>query len=656
MPRLALALLLSLTGLLAGAVAARCDDWNGPDDSPRMLVHLLDYLSTDYRGAVRDGKILSATEYREQLEFAQTAATLAGKSSKAARAAEQAPQLVRAVRAKASPSEVARLAQAMKADVLRAYSIPIAPESWPDLAQGAALFAKNCAVCHGATGRGDGPQGLLLHPRPANFHDPELLASFSPFRAYNTIKEGVPGTKMPSFGGAFNDQETWSLAFYLFSLRYQEDPAARKASASVDERLLAVAASQPDARLAAALPGDPADRDAAVAAVRLHSGGTPAAGNDTLAAARGLLARSVDDYARGASDDASREAVSAYLQGVEPAEPRLRAGDPRLVADLEDKMGRVRAAISGHQSPEQVRAAARDAEAALQAAQASLAGAGTSAAMALLVAMGIVLREGFEAVVIVLVLLAVVRATGSKKAEAWVHAGWLGALGLGVLAWAFSGWLMDLASSHEIVEGITSVAAVVVLLYVGFWLHSRTEITEWKRFVHGRVRQALEGGNLWGLAAISFMAVFREMFETVLFLRASSLGAGHAAAVASGLGAAGALALVLVAAWALLRFSVRLPVREIFSFSAVMMAILAVILAGQAAHSLQEAGWLGVTLAPRPWRIDALGLFPTLQAWSAQGVALIVSIFLWALSSPNVQKRLRRDGKQDAPAETLQSR
>ncbi len=623
--------------LLLLASPVRADDWSGPDDSPRMLVHLLDYVSTDYRGAVAGGRVKSASEYREQLEFARTAAGLAQRSAKAPRAAAQARELVSLVESKAAPERVAALAQSVRADVLRAYAIPLSPESWPDLAQGAALFAKNCAVCHGATGRGDGPEGLKLHPRPADFHDAALMDGFTPFRAYNAIHEGVPGTKMPAFGAGFNDKETWALAFYVFSLRYQDDPAARQAAPSIDERLLAEAASQPDARLA----GEPGLSSAAVAALRLHSGGVGAGNGPSLARARELLSLGVRSYARGDVPSASRETVAAYLEGVEPAEPRLRADDPALVARLEDRMGAVRAAISGKRSPEEVRRAAADADDALVSAQAALAGAGGSLTMALLVSVGIVLREGFEAVVIVLVLLAVVRATGSKKAEAWVHAGWLAALGLGALAWAFSGWLMSLASSREVLEGVTSVVAVVVLLYVGFWLHSRTEITEWKRFVHGRVRQALEGEKLWGLAAISFMAVFREIFETVLFLRAASLGGGHAAVVASAIGAASALLLVIVAAWALLRFSVRLPVREIFSFSALMMALLAVILAGQAAHSLQEAGWLGVTLAPRPWRVDSLGLFPTLQAWLAQAGALSLSIALWILSSPKVQKRLK---------------
>jgi len=647
--RLLLAILLPFLGLSAAAAAASSDGWSEPDDSPRMLVHLLDYVSQDYGGAVRDGKVLSASEYSEQLEFARTAAGLAVKAPKAAHAAQETRRLVSLVEGKATKAEVAKLAQAVKGEVLTAYAIPIAPDAWPDLSQGKALFAQNCAICHGATGHGDGPKGLELKPRPANFHDPALMSSLSPFRAFNTIREGVPGTKMPSFGSGFSDQETWALAFYLFSLRYEDDEAARKAAPAVDERLLAEAASQPDSRLSSVVPGGPD----AVAALRLHSGGAAATGGGTLERARGLLSRAVDDYRAARFDDAKRDAVNAYLQGVEPAEPRLRANDPRVVTGLEDKMGRVRAAISGGKSPDEVAKAAADADAALAAAEASLAGAGSSLTMVLLVALGIVLREGFEAVIIVLVLLAVVRAAGSKRAEAWVHLGWLAALAIGAAAWGFSGWLMQLGSSRELVEGLTSAVAVFVLLYVGFWLHSRTEITEWKRFVHGRVRQALEGGNLWGLAGISFMAVFREVFETVLFLRAAALDGGHAANVAAALGAGAALLIVFIAAWALLRFSVRLPVREIFTFSAVMMAALAVILAGQAAHSLQEAGWLGVTLAPLPWRADPLGVYPTLQAWSAQAAALAVSVGLWIASTP--ARRPPKGPAEDArtPAEPV---
>jgi high-affinity iron transporter len=626
------ALLLALA-LLPGRAGA-ADGWDAaPADPPRMLVHLLDYLSQDYAGAVGpDRKVLSASEYREQKEFAKTASGIAQGCAMAPGAAQDGRALKRLIDSRAAPARVSAAAQALKAKVIKSYGIPVAPESWPDLTEGRKLYAQNCAACHGETGRGDGPQGLALSPRPASFHNSELMDTLSPFRAFNTVREGVPGTKMPSFAGAFSDKETWALAFYVMSLRYEDDAEARRAAAGVDETLLADASSLSDARLFSSLPGDEGQRRRKLAAVRLHSRSGPGAGS-TLARGRELLARAADEYGRGLFAVAEKDAISAYLEGVEPVEPRLRASDPGAVVALEERMSAVRAAISARRPKEQVLAAVSAAGQALDSAQGSLEGQGSSAAMILLVAMGIVLREGFEAVVIVLVLLAVVRAADARKAQAWVHAGWLAALALGAAAWVLSGRLMTLGSSRELVEGVTSAVAVAVLLYVGFWLHSRSEISEWKRFVHGQVRQALEGGKLWGLAGISFMAVFREIFETVLFLRASVLEGGRGAEALAAAGAAAALILVLVCAWALLRYSVRLPVRELFAFSAATMAALAVILAGQAAHSLQEAGVLGVVPAPIHWRLESLGIFPTVQVWLAQLAALAVTAVLWRLSS-----------------------
>ena len=178
-------------------------------------------------------------------------------------------------------------------------------------------------------------------------------------------------------------------------------------------------------------------------------------------------------------------------------------------------------------------------------------------------------------------------------------------------------------------EGGIALFAVVVLLYVGFWLHSKTEIHKWKEFIDVRVKHALNGGNLFGLAAISFFAVFREAFESVLFLSALTIEEGTRSKMAIASGAILAIVLVLVLAAVLLRYSTRLPIRSLFRYSSFVMGVLSVILIGKGIHALQETGLLSITRTPFSWRFDLLGFYPTLETVLAQAVIVGLVALLW---------------------------
>ena len=141
--------------------------------------------------------------------------------------------------------------------------------------------------------------------------------------------------------------------------------------------------------------------------------------------------------------------------------------------------------------------------------------------------------------------------------------------------------------------------------------------------------RALSSGNLVGLAAISFFAVFREAFESVLFLSALTLeqGPDHKAAVAGG--AVVAVALVIALAAVLLRYSVRLPVQKLFRYSSFVMGALCVVLVGKGVHAFQEAGVLPVTAVPLPVRLDLLGVYPTAETLGVQAVLLLAVVLVY---------------------------
>jgi high-affinity iron transporter len=609
------------------------------DRSPRFLVHLLDYLAGDYAGAVKDGKVLSASEYREQTEFSGMALELSRTLPQLQKSSDIRPmveKLVLLIRHKADAGQVALLARQAAQKVIDFTGIPVAPERWPDLDRGKSLYAVSCAQCHGLDGRGDGPAAKGLSGPPPDFMDPKDMSQMSPFKAFNTVRLGVPGTPMPSFG-CFTDREIWDLAFYVVSFRYQTrgTPPSRedfkklqKAMGLDPQALLEKTASSSDQVLSASLPGPAASHAGDLSILRLHS----AEGSEQalLAYAQGMLQQSLSDYQAGKVQQAHDEALKAYLEGVESAEPKLRAVDLKATSALEEVMGEVRNDMASRKPWPQVQASGRLALESLGKAMDLLQQQASSPWVTFLLAFGIFLREGFEAALIIVALLGVLKGAGALRAARWVHSGWITALALGLAAWFLSGWLMILSGAgREMLEAVTGSATILVLLYLGFWLHSRTELHRWKHFLETKVQAALDGRNLTELFAIAFLAAFREAFETVLFLRAVWLGGGAGSKAAMLAGVLAAFGLILLSCWMLLRFSARLPLRRIFNTSSILMVVLAVLLAGEAVHSFQEVDVLPIHLFPLNLHCEWLGVFPTWETLAGQAAVLLVSLGLW---------------------------
>ncbi|MBC7425016.1 MAG: FTR1 family protein [Bacteroidia bacterium] len=131
----------------------------------------------------------------------------------------------------------------------------------------------------------------------------------------------------------------------------------------------------------------------------------------------------------------------------------------------------------------------------------------------------ILLCKGLEALLIIITTLSLLQSLQAKKAIRWVHGGWITALVIGAASWFFTGWLISLGSQNsDIIAGIGSIVAVIILVYVVFWLHNKTEAKKWQQFVHTRITTLLDQKKLFGLASISFIVFFREAFESILFL------------------------------------------------------------------------------------------------------------------------------------------
>ncbi len=250
----------------------------------------------------------------------------------------------------------------------------------------------------------------------------------------------------------------------------------------------------------------------------------------------------------------------------------------------------------------------------------------------------ILLREGLEALLIVAALAAFLVKTNRRDGLKYIHFGWVGALIMGGFTWWASTSLIDISgASREITEGIAAIVAMIVLLYVGFWMHDKSSAAKWKGFIDDNMKKALDSGTLWTLTGLSFIAVYREAFETILFYQALWVQTSTPGKTMALSGVITAMALLAVIAWLIMRYSVRLPLRQFFSITGGLMFLLVIIFAGKGIAALQEAGI--VMSSPVHFiRIDLLGIYPNLQGLFFQLALIIVAIILWNKKSVLVSK------------------
>ena len=631
--------LLALALTFCSGAASFAESESG-EDAPRLLVHLLDYLSSDYGGAVENGVVKSENEYKEQIEFANKVVEL----NQDLPATKSLPQLNGQLHAlhklvsnKANKSAVTKLAQEIKFEVIKAAGIQQYPSVAPDLHAGRKSFEGNCAQCHGITGHGDGPAGKNLEPKPVNFHDGKRMAGLTPFQAFNAVRLGVPGTGMAGFP-TMPDSEVWDLAYYVISLRHQTKVAL--GVPPISRLSLEDLSTRSDEEIFKSIPGE-SDVARNLELDRLRIDFSQISRGSSVSLAKLKLNEVLEDAQAGNWESAEKKALIAYLDGVEPIEPRLKARDFRLFNELELRMGRVRKSLDLRRPTEEVAKLVAEATETLNQSELVLADSAASPWFTFSMAAGIFLREAFEAVLLLIVLLGVVRSIGSKRAAVAVHTGWISALGVGLACWFFSGWILVLSGARrEVLEGAISFLAVIVLLYMGFWLHRKTEIGRWTSFISGMAKTAVSGKSLFGLGVVAFMAVFREAFEIVLFMRALLLESGGQAQMPVLFGVLSSFVLVLALATALLKYSAKLPLRQLFDVSSLLMVFLAFTLTGKALHSFQESGLISVTELPVTLRFDLLGVYPTYETFVPQMVTLVLSLSFWVLGrkAPRVSR------------------
>jgi high-affinity iron transporter len=636
-------LLAAILILLLPAERALAQDAKGAaTSSVETTWKLLDYVAVDYDGAVADGKVVSRGEYAEMQEFTATianqVAALPANPAKPNLEA-QAKALQQLVAHKAAAPRIAAASHALSAAMLAAYPVPVAPQTIPDVTRGALLFKENCAACHGTTGNGKGPDAAKLSTPPVAFTDASRARKRSLAALEQVITQGIDGTKMQSWAD-LPEQDRWALAFYAGHFAFSDQDVARGERLWNDDP--ALRARIPDlktlvtttpAALGSTIGQDKAD--AVMAYLRSHpaavSGSATAGAAGSLDLVQSRLAQSLAAYRQGDRAGAKRLALSAYLDGFEPIEPLLGASDPNLLSTIETRMGELRAAIGSGDPADDVSAQVDALDTLLADARTALSPDAASSATAFAGAFTILLREGLEALLIVVAMLAFLRKADQTRAQRYVHGGWIAALLAGGATWLVATYFIGISgASRELTEGLGSLLAAVVLLSVGIWMHGKSQADQWQRYIREKLTGAMSKESDWFLFGLAFVVVYREVFETILFYAALWAQGNGAAMLAGAVCAAGVLTVI---AWVLLRYSRTLPFGTFFRYSAWLMAVLTVVLAGKGVSALQEAGWIGIAPLPSMPRLSMIGLFPTLQSVVAQAAALLAVAIGFAVTN-----------------------
>jgi high-affinity iron transporter len=627
-----LAILLALTiVLLVQQRLARADDAPSPEVDAQRLVHVLGYVGADYGGAVEAGAVKNEGEYKEQLSLLDDGAKIAERIAPARSASAKnvdvsvlVARVRKLVNDKAPAGDVEAATNEAKQAIVGAFQLSEAPSRAPVLERGRTLFTQNCVVCHGVLGRGDTPQAALLKPPPANFWNPEIADSLTPFRVANTVRFGVQGTAMVPFV-QLTDEDRWDLAFFVVSLRHTTEPADGSPTYALSEL-----ATRTDASLRVELEAAgvaPGNLPAVLADLRTRAPYEDRVAHSPLAFARAKLERARVAILRGDTAAAKGFVIDSYLEGVEPVEAPLKAVDPAIVSRLEDRYMTMRAALDRGDGPMEMSASITSTLAELTLAENKLNDRrGTGFVSTAFSSAGIVAREGVEAALLVAALLGIAAQAGLRDKRRWIHAGWGTAVVLGILTFFVSQRLVSISgASREMVEGITALMAMSVLFYVSYSLLAKREVQRWMKFLKEQVSPQKAALSLFG---VSLLAAYREAFETVLFYEAmfASGGSVFAAFVGALAGAVALFALVMIYTRAG-RFA---PPQVFFRVSSYLLYGLAVVFAGQGVAALQMAGAAPAHRIALP-SIPVLGFYPTIETILAQLVliSLAVGAYLW---------------------------
>jgi FTR1 family protein len=663
-------------GLAALAALAISLPAAGQEHPARRVATIVSVAVEEYGKAVDGhGRLISAQEYQETTDFLadarRTAERLSGETAVSARALLDS--IAQAVAMKRPPMALDSL-ETRFAALLGSEARLELPKGPLDLASGRAIYQRSCASCHGVAGLGDGPAGAVITPRPPAIGTTAQMGGVSPAMMFRIVSIGVAGTPMSSFAGALTSEQRWNVVGYVNSLRRSHDQELEgeglytqrcaschgvtgsgdgvyaRSLTKLPPEIGSVAwqMEHSDEEIAGAvrngIPASamPSSRDLSapevagiVAYVRTlpskdRTGTASLANSDTLGAQAAernvvaLLEQALSFARSGRTGDAGDKAFDAYI-AFEPIEGPARAKNPGLVSSMERQFADFKAAVRAND----VRAAERirdGIETTLPDVVALTAPAGSDVE-AFWQSFLIILREGFEAILVIGAIVAFLLKTGHRERlrSIWVGVA-VAVVASAVTAVVLKTMLSAMPASREFIEGATLLVAVAVLFSVSYWLISKVEAAKWQQFIKEKVSTALEHGGGRALAFVAFLAVYREGAETALFYQAL-FNEGPKVAVPISLGIVVGFVALAVIFTLFYRYGVKIPLRPFFSVTSVLLYYMAFVFMGKGIRELQEGDILPLSAIHGFPHVEWLGLYPSWEGVLAQLALLLLFAF-----------------------------
>nr|WP_315048837.1 FTR1 family protein [uncultured Campylobacter sp.] len=353
------------------------------------------------------------------------------------------------------------------------------------------------------------------------------------------------------------------------------------------------------------------------------------------------MAKVLTLYESGKVDDAIDESGNIYFDEYEESgmENIVGAKNTQLKLDTEASFNKISALMRAGASKEQIVAAQN--KLFDQLTQSLELTKKSSNWDLFLYAFIIILREGFEALIIVAAVIALLIKSGNSKHLNIVYS----ALGVAVVLSIATAYGLNYifgsenaGQTREVMEGAVMLIAVVLLFYVGFWLLSNASSKKWSAYIQGQISNSLSSGDSKMLWWTVFLAVYREGAETVLFYLALLFDAKSPAAtsmVAAGF-VAGLAALIIVYI-VIKKFSLKIAIKPFFIATSVIIFYMSVVFVGKGVMELVEGKVFVPTVIDGLPTITWIGFYPYVQSLVPQAV-MIVLLIVGILILKNKQK------------------
>ncbi|WHX25417.1 FTR1 family iron permease [Virgibacillus halodenitrificans] len=320
------------------------------------------------------------------------------------------------------------------------------------------------------------------------------------------------------------------------------------------------------------------------------------------------------------------ESLNEFLLIWPVVEGEVRTRDPQLYTELENKVPKV---IGMLQSKDTDQGKSLEI---IDSLENRLRLISTKTSYTFMDALLILLREGMEAILIIAGLLAFLKKTNNESKKNWIWGGavigLIASIGLAVCINVFFSHI-NAATGREYMEGIIGLVAVIMMLTIGAWLHKKTNSNHWNHFVEKNLSKALAKGSLLSMAMLSFLSIFREGAETIIFY-AGMAPSMEMSQLLSGIGLG--TILLLIIGFIITRYSSKLPLKPFFFVATWVIYLLAFKMLGVSIHALQVANTLPIHYLEMIPIIDWAGLYPTVETLIPQllfiCIVIIVSIYI----------------------------